>query len=207
MTLRFYFVRHGETDYNRERRVQGGTLDIPLNELGREQAERAARRLSSVNFDQAYCSPLTRARQTAEIILAGQSTEPELRSLADVAEMRFGQFEGQVIAESFRPIYDQWQQGIFDIPVPGGGESIVDVQRRGLQGIDRILQQQNGDDQTILVVTHGRFLQIILAALLPNRSLMNMSDFQHRNTGISILVYENDDFRAERLCCAEHLES
>ena len=201
--LRFYFVRHGETEFNQALRVQGQGVDVALNSTGQEQASRVAERLANITFDVAYCSPLLRACQTAEAILQRQPHPLNLNKLSEIAEMSFGQYEGQSIGDHFKPVYEQWQQGVFDIPVEGGGESILDVQRRGLQGIEKILQESLSG--TVLVVTHGRFLQVLLASLLPEKSLMEMSEFRHANTGISILTWQDGVFRAEKLGCSAHL--
>ena len=69
-----YLIRHGETDWNQDKRIQGQT-DIPLNARGRRQAEALAGRLSTVSLEMIYTSDLTRARETAEIIAARQPAE------------------------------------------------------------------------------------------------------------------------------------
>ena len=66
--MKIYFVRHGETDWNKERKIQG-QVDIPLNEFGRHLARETAKGLRDVPFDVCFTSPLGRARETAEIIL------------------------------------------------------------------------------------------------------------------------------------------
>ena len=66
--MKLYLIRHGETDYNKMKRNQG-QIDIPLNEYGRELAEKTREGLAEVPFDLCLCSPLSRARETAEIIL------------------------------------------------------------------------------------------------------------------------------------------
>ena len=92
-----YLVRHGETDWNRQRRIQGRT-DIPLNDTGREQARLAASVLSSLPVARVYSSPLVRARETAEIISALLGTEPS-SALADLTERDYGAAEGLTSAE------------------------------------------------------------------------------------------------------------
>ena len=86
-----YFVRHGQTDWNITWKIQGRT-DIPINACGRAQAEKMATQLADVPFEKAYVSPLTRAQQTARILLAGRNvpvyTQPAL------IERDFGSFEG-----------------------------------------------------------------------------------------------------------------
>ena len=66
-----YIMRHGKTDWNAKHKLQGRT-DIPLNEEGIQMAEQAKEKYKDVNFDICYCSPLVRAKQTAEIILEGR---------------------------------------------------------------------------------------------------------------------------------------
>jgi len=85
-------VRHGETDWNRERRIQG-TTDIPLNDTGRLQAAETAERLSSEQWDAVYGTPLSRAAETAQII--ARSLElPEPPLVAGLAERSHGVLEG-----------------------------------------------------------------------------------------------------------------
>ena len=88
---RLYIVRHGETDWNKKRRVQGHS-DIPLNEYGIHLAKETAEGLKDTRFDVAYTSPLKRARQTAQIIL-GERKIP-LYEEERVKEMGFGEYEG-----------------------------------------------------------------------------------------------------------------
>ncbi|AWB95530.1 histidine phosphatase family protein [Agromyces badenianii] len=85
-------VRHGETDWNRERRIQGAT-DIPLNETGRRQAELTAARLGTERWDAVYGTPLSRASETAQII-ARHLELPEPQLVAALAERRHGVLEG-----------------------------------------------------------------------------------------------------------------
>ena len=86
-----YIIRHGQTDWNVQRRLQGQT-DIPLNEAGRAMAEQAAREYREIHFDICFCSPLIRARETAEILMKGRNVPilPDDR----LKEMNFGVWEG-----------------------------------------------------------------------------------------------------------------
>ena len=67
-----YIMRHGKTDWNEKRKLQGRT-DIPLNDAGRKMAEKAREEYADISFDVCYCSPLSRARETAEIFLRGRN--------------------------------------------------------------------------------------------------------------------------------------
>ena len=86
-------VRHGETDWNKAKKVQG-RADIPLNAYGRELAEKTAEGLRGISFDLAYTSPLSRAKETAQIVLQGRKIplieEPQIQ------EICFGDYEGIV---------------------------------------------------------------------------------------------------------------
>ena len=86
-----YVIRHGKTDWNQKYKLQGRT-DIPLNEEGIEMARQACERYKDVHFDVCYCSPLTRARQTAELLLEGR----DVPVIYDdrLLEMGFGIYEG-----------------------------------------------------------------------------------------------------------------
>ena len=92
LPLPFHFLRHGETDWNRDGRVMG-RKDLPLNDRGREQAAEAARRLTSADIGAILCSPLARCRQTAD--LAADSLALPVTVVADLAERCWGVYEGQ----------------------------------------------------------------------------------------------------------------
>ncbi len=92
-----YIIRHGKTDWNALHKLQGRT-DIPLNDEGRKMAEEAGKLYRDVHFDVCFCSPLIRARETAEILLRGRNV-PILTDNR-LAEMGFGSYEG--IENSFQ---------------------------------------------------------------------------------------------------------
>ena len=94
-TVRIFLARHGQTDWNLEGRLQGGT-DIPLNATGRQQAARLAERLKGIHLDAVYSSALARSRDTAQIVVGSDT----LTSNARLNERRLGKFEGQKLARS-----------------------------------------------------------------------------------------------------------
>ncbi|MDQ7040981.1 MAG: histidine phosphatase family protein [Rhodothermus sp.] len=201
-----YLVRHGETDYNRHNIVQGRGVDAPLNEQGRRQAKALARRFASVPLEAIYTSPLQRAVATAEAVRLYHPEVPLYR-MVDLEEMDWGHLEGKPYAPPYdaqiRAVYERWRAGEYAYPVPGG-ESILDVQRRALRALETILMQHEG--KTVLVVTHGRFLRVLLASVLPEYGLARMEALPHTNTAVNHLVYEQGRFRALRLNCTAHLE-
>ena len=88
---KFYIVRHGQTDYNKEHKIQG-RLNIPLNEAGMEQAKNIADSLENVYFDTIYYSPLIRARQTADEVLKKHS-DAKFIEAPEIIERDFGDYE------------------------------------------------------------------------------------------------------------------
>jgi probable phosphoglycerate mutase len=154
-------IRHGETEWNRERRMQG-TTDTRLSELGRAQAQALGRRLASREFTALYSSNLSRARQTAEAIavLTGRDvvTDPRLQ------ERRFGIFEGLLAAE-IRTRYPEEHARFAsrdpDYEVPGG-ESASAFTARCLGCLSEIAGRHSGEE--VVVVTHGLVLDSLYRA-------------------------------------------
>jgi probable phosphoglycerate mutase len=176
------FVRHGETNWNAERRMQGH-IDIPLNTTGMGQAKRLANALMQTkhSFDAIYSSDLERALHTANVVanalsLAVQTT-PQLR------ERNVGQLQGLLLSEAPVLLPEIWQSHIardLDHDL-GGGESIRAFHQR-MQGVlELLLRQHRG--QSILAVSHGGSLDMIYrivtqqaldaerVAVVPNTSL------------------------------------
>jgi probable phosphoglycerate mutase len=203
---KFYFVRHGETEYNRQHIVQGRGIDSVLNETGRTQAKALAERLASVSFDAIYASSLRRAQQTAKI-LAHPHSGIAPKYLEDLDEMAWGVYEGAHPSPDRDAALDaikrRWREGAFHESIEGG-ESILDVQHRALRAVDHILDCEEGC--TVLVVTHGRFLRIMLASLLDEYGLKRMHELPHSNTAVNRLVHHQDVFKAELLNCTAHLD-
>ncbi len=144
----FYFVRHGQTDYNAGRRVQG-QLDIPLNPKGLNEAKEARRALSGVPITLIVSSPLSRALTTARII--AQDHDCPLRTDDRLMERAFGDFEGKTIEELAASYQLTRGEDIHGL-IPPGGESFEEMTLRMLGGIGGILQETDG---TVLIVGHG----------------------------------------------------
>lgn len=152
--LQIWWIRHGESTWNRENRWQGHS-DIPLSQTGQEQAQRLARALQQQRFDLVFSSDLQRARQTAEIALPGVEvvTDPRLR------EVHFGHFEGltrEEMSEEQRQELSRWLKDPFETAIPGG-ESLAQV-------YERLCQWRSGlpTSGKVAVFTHGGVIRCSL---------------------------------------------
>ena len=137
----FWFLRHGETDWNAQRLSQGRT-DIPLNANGLRQAERAARTLATTPIATIMASPLSRARVTAETVAARLGLPVELDD--DLREVNFGEQEGLPMGDW----YDDW---IADTYTPPGAEAFAELRARAVRAINRATARPG----PVLVVAHG----------------------------------------------------
>ncbi|MBR5959696.1 MAG: histidine phosphatase family protein [Clostridia bacterium] len=149
-----YIIRHGKTDWNVRHKLQGRT-DVPLNEEGRQMAEAAREEYRDVHFDLCFCSPLIRARETAEILLRGRNipivTDDRLM------EMSFGSFEG--IENSFQipdcPINELFFKPDQYIVPPDGGESLDDLFARTGSFLEERVEPLLREGKDVLIVGHG----------------------------------------------------
>lgn len=158
--IRLTFVRHGATAWNAAARFQGQT-DVPLSDLGREQARGVAERLRGTAFDQLRSSDLSRARETAAIVAPDRDVQTDARW----REFDFGRWEGLTWDEiaASDPRYAGTEPADVRIYAPPGGETFADVQRRVRQAIAEIAAS---GAQTPLVVTHAGAIHAALAVLL-----------------------------------------
>jgi uncharacterized phosphatase len=149
MTL-LYLVRHGETDWNRARRIQGST-DIPLNDVGRRQAAEAGDLLARRPLTAVVASPLSRAAETGTII-AGRLGLPAPRLVPDVAERRYGEAEGLTGTE----VEARFPAGV---PVPGR-ESRHELLSRVLPALVEVARAADGG--AVVVATHGAVIRAVV---------------------------------------------
>ena len=186
---KLYIVRHGETEWNTLGRIQGHT-DVALSDRGRQQAAALARRLAGVAFDAAYCSDLSRARETAQIILGPR--DAPLYATPQLREYHKGIFEGLTAREYAQRYPDLYQASLrndLDFAPPGGGETIRQTSARMAQFTAQLLAQNAND--TALIVGHGGSLRAVIVALLSLPLEANWK-FAMRNCALS-LVYTYPD--------------
>lgn len=199
-----YFVRHGETDPNRQRIMQGRRVNAPLNRNGRMQADALAQRFSDIPLNAIYSSSLLRAIETADAVARRHPHVPRYR-LDGLDEMCWGVFEGEPWSDRLQAMltemYARWDAGDYDYRVEEG-ESIYDVQRRCSSAVEQILEQNTGGN--ILVVSHGRLLRVLLATIL-DVGLDRMDEFHHANTCVNVITHYGSNFEASLLNCTIHL--
>ena len=149
-----YIIRHGKTDWNERHKLQGRT-DVPLNAEGRKMAESARETYRDVHFDICFCSPLVRAKETAEILLRGRNVPILIDDR--LAEMSFGSYEG--LENSFQ-IPDCPINVLFHTPEnytspPGGAESLDALFVRTGEFLRERVDPLLKEGKDVLIVGHG----------------------------------------------------
>ena len=182
--MKLILVRHGETYWNAERRIQGGSSDTELSETGIKQANKLASFLKNENIAAIVSSPLNRAMATAEAIASQHQLPVEVAD--GLKEIEVGEMEGLSLSNlntTFSQFLMQWWRGGGSERLPGG-ESLVELQQRSWEAIERLMAKRK--DGTVVAVSHYFvILAIILKALdLP---LEYFVKFKVDLSGVSIL--------------------
>ena len=162
----FVFVRHGETDFNKQQTAQG-QLDVPLNETGIEQARAAAEILRDHDFASICCSPLKRAHHTARVI--AHERPNDLIVIDELAECHLGVGQGTFRGEWF----DDWRK---ELATPEGAEPYGEFLDRAMRGVNLALEHPG----PILIVAHGGIFWSIqkYAPLVDKQSVANAVPIQ-----------------------------
>lgn len=180
---RAFLIRHGETEWSRDRRHTGRT-DLPLLPLGEQQAEALAPRLAGTALVGVLMSPLARATRTAELAgLCGPGGVPLSAVTDDLLEWDYGDYEGRttVAIRQERPGWDLFRDGV------PGGESIDDVAQR----VDRVIAVVRESDGDVACVAHAHVLRVLTARWLGLESV-GARYFTLGPASISILGWERE---------------
>ncbi|MFM8270928.1 MAG: histidine phosphatase family protein [Gemmata sp.] len=172
-----YLARHGETEWSKSGQHTGRT-DLPLTGPGEESARKLGERLKGITFDHLFCSPLTRARRTAELAGFGPVVDP------DLLEWDYGDFEGLKSAEIAvrRPGWNLFRDGA------PGGESPEQVTAR----VDRLVKKLKGLSGNVICFAHGHILRVIATrwieypialgtSMLLSTATLSVLSFNHHN--------------------------
>lgn len=203
---RIIAVRHGETAWNVDTRIQG-QLDIALNDKGRWQAERVGRALAEESIARIYASDLVRAHHTA-LAIARHTLNPQARDVQlhqGLRERAFGKFEGHTYAAIEAQWPDEsrrWRQREPDF-APEGGESPVQVMHRVEHTIAALAAPHTGEQ--IVVVAHGGIMDM-LYRLATRQSVNAPRTWELRNTAINRLLWTPDGLALVGWADTRHLD-
>lgn len=186
--MKIYLIRHGETDQNKRKCLQGRS-DVELNEYGRELARKTAEGLMDVDFDIIFTSPLKRAKETAEIIKGDRGIP--IFCEARIQEISFGEYEGLCYGKDGYSIPDEDFMNFFHKPqeyaTAPGGESFEEIIDRTGAFLQELLQNERYKGKNILLSTHG----CALKALLMNINGSSLAEFWgegvHKNCAVSLI--------------------
>jgi len=198
--LHLILVRHGETEWNVQRRYQGQT-DVPLSEFGKWQASHVAERLAGQKIDAIYASDLTRAMETASAV-AGRNNleiwpEPRLR------ELKFGILEGLTLEEAeeqYPEMISAWLEDFNN--TPDSAETIEQFNARVVSLLDDLKRKH--DNQAVLLVGHGGSLSEILRVVL-GLSPEKRWYIEMENASLSEVMLSNEYISLKRLNDTCHL--
>ena len=176
---KFYIVRHGQTDYNKRKIIQGH-LDIPLNEVGIEQAKLAAKNLKDVNFDAIFYSPLLRAKRTADEILKDH-LQTSFIVAPEIMERGFGDYEGKTLSAE-EPF---WNYALEPKLTGKNVETLEAMKERVFPFIDKVANDYK--DQTVCLVCHGGVGMIIREYFEGTPSSKNLMDYPQMTNGEAMI--------------------
>lgn len=183
--MKLYIVRHGETAWNKARKIQG-RADVPLNEFGRMLARKTGAGLADVHFDLCYSSPMSRAKETAQLILAGRTTQ--IIEDARIVEIAFGEYEGRCCSKSGWNLPEEFRlffEGPDRYQAPEGGEDFAQVKERTGDFLQELCEKKEYQKYNILIATHGA----ALAGLLNNIRGESLAEYWgkgvHKNCAVT----------------------
>lgn len=189
--VKIYLIRHGQTDWNVEGRLQGWK-DIPLNEEGRAQAGRLAERMESRPVSQIFTSPQKRAYETAKAVADRQNLP--LVIIPELMEISYGVWEGKTGQEVFstqEALYEEWENGGKG---PEGSETLAQVYGRCKKAWEQVKSQLKGD---CALVSHGSLLSCFLTVLLGDDPVLEYLVIP--NASITTLSYDTESGKVELL--------
>ena len=179
---RLILIRHGSTDWGRQRRYCGSS-DVSLNKKGRKEALKLRKRFEDEDICKVYSSDRKRAYETAALIFRGR---PILKKTG-LREIDFGCFEGLTygqIMKRYTVVYKKWLKDAFNVTIPGG-EKTHAFRTRVLRTLRKIVSAH--PHKTVAVVSHGGAIGMFIAHLLKKRSFW---EYVPSSCGVSIVEYK-----------------
>lgn len=196
-----YIIRHGETEFNKQRIIQGRGVDTSLNETGKTQAHAFFEAHRHLSFDRIYSSELLRSIQTIEPF---REQGYEIFQRHELNEIDWGNYEGLIptdhMKSAYKDVVEKWRAGKMTAKIDGG-ESPVELQFRQKQFIHQELKHQQG---RILICMHGRAMRVFLCTLL-NQGLDQMDDYPHENLTLYLVKGAPGNYTVELSNHTAHL--
>jgi len=191
--LKLLLVRHGETDWNRDRRIMG-RQEIGLNETGRQQALALKEALARFPVDAVYSSSVCRARETAQILVEDRGLTP--RYDERLVEIHYGEWVGRTFEEvralpDYTPYFTR-----LETPVAPGGETLYQVRDRALDFIAQLRREH--PDQTVVAVSHADWIKCAVMEFL---KIPYENIWKFRIDNVSVSLIECDPLGWDRVVC------
>lgn len=187
----FYIIRHGQTDYNKNRIVQGSGIDSDLNELGRMQALQFYNFYKNIKFDFIITSALKRSWQTVEPFILEHHVPFKKTHL--INEISWGVHEGRSGNLQMKEDYDnmirEWSMGNYDARLEQA-ESAQELITRCSKFVDML---RTISYQRVLICTHGRTLRCLMC-IMKGQNMHEMENYDHHNTGLFLARYADYKF-------------
>lgn len=163
--MNIYIVRHGETPWNKKKLIQG-QRDVPLNEYGRELAQKTGEGMKEIPFDKVFSSPLIRAKETAELLMKGRNLPIETDNR--LMEICFGGAEGMRLSELYEDKENPMSRFLTapaEYEPPKGGETFLDVRKRGMDFLSNQIVPLEGQYENILLVAHACIIRSMISGI------------------------------------------
>jgi broad specificity phosphatase PhoE len=200
--MRVILVRHGQTEWN-SRGIFRGLIDIELNECGERQARLTGEKLSSLEIESVYSSPLSRALKTARVIAGFHDIAVEVAD--ELTDMNFGSWQGlsrDQVKDRYPDIFRTWEKSPHTVEIPEA-ETLSEVRKRIERGLKRILT--NHGSSTVVMVSHGLIIKVMLCVVLG----MDNSHFwklRQDNSAVNIFEYAEEGTKLFLMNDTAHLQ-
>lgn len=192
--MEIYIIRHGETDWNTKRCLQGQS-DIALNKVGREQAGTTGRILEKVPFDLIYSSPLDRAYETACLIRGHRNIQ--IMRHEKIKELGFGTYEGKNALELTADKTDPFHY-FFSRPelyqAPKGGETLDSICKRTAAFLQEEIETKEKEYERIMIVGHGACNKALMCHIRNHGIAQFWQGNLQKNCSVSIIKYEKGSY-------------
>ena len=200
---RIMLIRHGVTQWNAERRLQGQS-DVNLAPDGVHQARELAIHFPFSTVDAIYTSDLGRAKTTAEVIASKFNLEITL--MPEFREINFGEWEGRKLEEVAKEQPLEFEKFFKkpDMLLIKGGETFAELQSRTMAALRKIVNAHQSGNQHIVIITHGAAIRVILAQIL-EMPLRKIWSIQQYNTAVNILRVDDGALSVELMNSTHHL--